>query len=92
MLLLALWFAEGLAYSSTTLARRTPDLDRYAYPVAIGLVLVLAASFRGWSPSRRSLLLFFGIVVFALPVNLWEMREGGIHPSRVGPRSGTMGD
>ncbi len=78
VLLLALWFAEGLAYSSTTLARRTPDLDRYAYPVAIGLVLVLAASFRGWTPSRRSLLVLFGIVVFALPVNLWEMRERGI--------------
>ena len=35
------------------LTRRTPDLDRYAYPVAIGIVLVLAASFRGWRPSGR---------------------------------------
>ncbi len=76
-LLLALWFAEGLSYSGAPLARRTPDLDRYAYPVAIGVVLVLAASFRGSTPSRRALLVIFGLVALALPVNLWEMRERG---------------
>ena len=62
-LLIALWFAEGLSYSGSTFTRRTPDLDRYAYPVAIGLILVLAASFRGWRPSRRGLLVLLGLVV-----------------------------
>ncbi len=75
--LLALWFAQALAYSSETFAKRTPDLDRYAYPVAIGVLLVLAASFHGAVASRRTLLVIAGLLAFALPVNLWQLRERG---------------
>ena len=39
---------------------------------------MLAASFEGSIPSRRALLVIFGLVAFALPVNLWQMRERGV--------------
>lgn len=75
--LVSMWFAEALSYSSETFTKRTPDLDRYAYPVSVGLLLFLAASHRGWVPSRRALVTIFGILLFALPVNIWQMRERG---------------
>ncbi len=74
-LLSALWIAGALSYGG--LFPRLPDADRNAYPVVIGLVLVLAASFQGSTPSRRGLLVILGLVAFALPVNLWLMRERG---------------
>ena len=77
VLLCALWFGEALSHSLAGLTRRTPDLDRYAYPAAIGLVLVLAASFQGWRPSRRALVTMFALVGLALPANLWLMNERG---------------
>ncbi len=58
---------------------RVPNADRYASPVAIGLILVLASSFAGAFPSRRALLVIFAVVAFALPVNLWQMREYGAY-------------
>jgi hypothetical protein len=75
--LVVLFVAQALSYSWTALERRTPDLDRYAYPIAIGIVLVLAASFRGWRPSRTAALAILALAVFALPVNLWMLRERG---------------
>lgn len=75
--LLSLWFAESLSYSSVPLTRRTPDLDRYAYPVAVGIVLVLAASFRSWRPNRAAMVVVVVVVAFALPVNLWMLRDRG---------------
>jgi hypothetical protein len=75
--LVVLFVAQALSYSWTPLERRTPDLDRYAYPIAIGIVLVLAASFRSWRPSRTAALAILGLAAFALPVNLWMLRERG---------------
>lgn len=77
LFLLSLWLSQVLSYSPLRLVQRTPDLDRYAYPIAIGIVLVLAASFGGWKPSRPALLALAAATVFALPVNLWMMRERG---------------
>ena len=53
---LFLWLGQGPLYSREPLSVRTPDLDRYAYPVGIGVLLVLAASFQGAVASRRTLL------------------------------------
>ena len=75
--LVVLFVAQALSYSWTALERRTPDLDRYAYPIAIGIVLVLAASFRSWRPSRTAALAILALAAFALPVNLWMLRERG---------------
>jgi len=74
---LVLWLGQGLLYSREPLSVRTPDLDRYAYPVAIGVLLVLAASFQGAVPTRRILLVVAALAAFALPVNLWQLRERG---------------
>jgi hypothetical protein len=75
--LVALWLAQALSYSPLPLTKRTPDADRYAYPIAIGIVLVLAAAFQGWRPSRRALLAVAAVAVFELPVNIWMLRERG---------------
>jgi hypothetical protein len=75
--LVVLFVAQARSYSGTPLERRTPDLDRYAYPIAIGIVLVLAASFRSWRPSRTAALAILALAAFALPVNLWMLRERG---------------
>jgi hypothetical protein len=45
--------------------------------VAIGVLLVLASSFQGATVSRRTLLVIAGLLAFALPVNIWQLRERG---------------
>ncbi|MGB2851201.1 MAG: hypothetical protein WBC01_05985, partial [Solirubrobacterales bacterium] len=74
-LLFTLWIAGAVGYEGTV--ERSPDLPRFAYPIVIGLVLALAASFEGSVPSRRVLLGVFGLFAFALPANLWQMRDLG---------------
>lgn len=71
--LVGMWISLTLSFGLFT----SPASSRFAYPVAIGLVLVLAASFRGWPPSRRVLLVVLGMLAFALPANLWLMNERG---------------
>ena len=71
-LLLILWIAGALSFGPL----RVPTAARYAYPVAIGLVLILAASFP--SPlSRRALLTVFALAALALSVNLWLLKSRG---------------
>lgn len=69
----ALWAAGALSFGIF----RGPDSSRLAYPVAIGLMLLLAASFPAPMQSRRILIGALGLLAFAVPVNAWQMRERG---------------
>ncbi len=71
--LVGMWISLTLSFGLFT----SPASSRFAYPVAIGLVLVLAASFGGSPPPRRALLVVLGVFTFALPANLWLMNERG---------------
>jgi len=65
-----LWVGFALGYGPL----RTPDVDRYAYPVAIAILLILVEAFRGDPRGRVAVLLVAGVVVLALPANLDRMR------------------
>ena len=71
--LVVLWLASSLTYGPL----RVPDATRYTYPVAIGLVLLVAASFRGRSPQGVALRVLLGLTVVSLSCNLWLLRERG---------------
>ena len=56
---------------------RTPDADRYAYPIAIAIVLLAAEAFRGMRVTRTILLALLLATLFALPANLYQLRNNG---------------
>ena len=64
---------DALAYGPL----RYPDAARYAYPVAVGMLVLLAAAFTGSRPSARGLVVLAALLAIALPANLWAMRERG---------------
>lgn len=58
-------------------SNRFPTSPRYAYVAAIGLLLVLAAAYRGWRPSRPVLVVLATLVAISLPPNIWLLRDKG---------------
>lgn len=68
-----LWLADSLAYGPL----RVPNASRYTYPVAIGLVLLVAATFRGSRPSKPILRVLLALTIVSLASNLWLLRERG---------------
>ena len=59
-------------------AFRPPEAARYAYPVAIALILIFSATFSGYLSGRRGLIASAVFLVIAMPLNLWELRSGAI--------------
>lgn len=70
VLAVTLWSGFALGYGPL----RTPDVDRYAYPVALAILLILVEAFRGTPRGRVAVLLLAGVVLFSLPANLDRMR------------------
>jgi hypothetical protein len=66
--------------ASTALAfgpLRLPTSARYLFSGAVGLLIVIAAAFRGSRPDPRALAALFVIAAFALPANIWMLQERG---------------
>ena len=72
-ILLTLWVGFALGYGFL----RTPDADRYAYPVVIAILLILVETFRDTTVTRSTLAGLLAAMLFALPANLYAMRDLG---------------
>ena len=72
-ILAVLWIGGGL---TLTIAFRVPEAARYAYPVAIALILIFSATFSEYLSGRRGLIVSAVFLVIAMPLNLWEIRSG----------------
>jgi hypothetical protein len=71
--LIVFWLSLAYAYGPF----RDPASARYAYPVAVGLILLLALAYRGRRPSGIVLAGILCLAAVALTVNLQELRERG---------------
>jgi hypothetical protein len=71
--LAALCLSLAMAYGPL----RVPNATRYLFPVAIGILLVLAAAYRGARPSRNALIAIAALTVIGLGSNLWLLGERG---------------
>ena len=74
-ILAVLWIGGGL---TLTIGFRVPESARYAYPVAIALILIFSAAFSGYLSGRRGLIVSAVFLVIAMPLNLWELRSGAL--------------
>jgi hypothetical protein len=72
-ILAVLWIGGGLSFNEF----RPPEAARYAYPVAIALILILAATFSGRLSGRWGLIASLAFLIVALPLNIWGLRSGG---------------
>jgi hypothetical protein len=70
---LTFWIAGGLAWTELN----APNATRFVFPSAIAVLVVGAEAARGLRLSSRSLLVLFGVAVFALGANLAHLREAG---------------
>ena len=55
---------------------RTPDIARYAYPLAIAVIIILVEAFRGAKADPTALAVLAAVLAFALAANLDGMRQG----------------